>query len=249
MIGIIGGVGPYAGIDLVKKIFDQTFAKKDQDHLPLILLSDPNQITDRTEYLFGRVEINPGEALGDIACKLSDIGALVIGIPCNTAHAPEIFNIIRLRLREHSKSTILVNMIDEIGKYVNEHHSNVKNVGILSTTGTYKTNIYPNMLRKYNINAIQVDEETQNRFVHPAIYNPIYGIKSNSNPIKKKAYMNLHKAALELIRKDAGIIILGCSEIPLAITESYIDKTPIVDATRILARALINYVAPEKLRK
>ncbi|HEY5615808.1 MAG TPA: aspartate racemase, partial [Bacteroidota bacterium] len=34
IIGVVGGVGPYAGLDLVKKIFDQTTASIDQEHLP-----------------------------------------------------------------------------------------------------------------------------------------------------------------------------------------------------------------------
>ena len=51
MIGIVGGVGPYAGLDLTKKIFDQTLAGSDQEHLPVILVSRPDEIADRTEYL------------------------------------------------------------------------------------------------------------------------------------------------------------------------------------------------------
>jgi aspartate racemase len=35
MIGIVGGVGPYAGLDLLKKIYDNTIANNDQEHLEL----------------------------------------------------------------------------------------------------------------------------------------------------------------------------------------------------------------------
>ena len=35
MIGVIGGMGPYAGIDLIKKILDMTKATSDQEHIPL----------------------------------------------------------------------------------------------------------------------------------------------------------------------------------------------------------------------
>jgi hypothetical protein len=44
-IGIIGGAGPYAGLNLVKKIFDQTLARTDQDHLPVVLVSLPSYPT------------------------------------------------------------------------------------------------------------------------------------------------------------------------------------------------------------
>ena len=53
MIGIVGGVGSYAGIDLIKKIYDQTDALCDQDHLPVSMLSVPDKIWDRTDFLLG----------------------------------------------------------------------------------------------------------------------------------------------------------------------------------------------------
>ena len=51
IIGIVGGVGPYAGLDLTEKIFGQTIASSDQEHLPVALLSLPERIEDRTRYL------------------------------------------------------------------------------------------------------------------------------------------------------------------------------------------------------
>jgi len=51
MIGIVGGVGSYAGIDLIKKVYDLTEASSDQDHLPVSMLSVPHKIIDRTKYL------------------------------------------------------------------------------------------------------------------------------------------------------------------------------------------------------
>ena len=42
LIGIVGGVGPYAGLDLAAKVFAQTRARRDQEHLPLALLSLPH---------------------------------------------------------------------------------------------------------------------------------------------------------------------------------------------------------------
>lgn len=91
MIGIIGGVGPTAGADLLQKITEETIAKSDQDHLPIILFSLPNKILDRTEYLEGKVNENPGKAMGDIALQLERAGATIAAAPCNTAHADEIF--------------------------------------------------------------------------------------------------------------------------------------------------------------
>ena len=63
-IGVLGGVGPYAGLDLMRKIFDLTEAHSDQEHLSVIQFSLSEHIADRTRFLLGETEANPGEAMG-----------------------------------------------------------------------------------------------------------------------------------------------------------------------------------------
>ena len=63
IIGILGGVGPYAGLDLVRKIFDNTIAESDHEHLPVILYSVPQLVPDRTDFITGKSPVNPSEGL------------------------------------------------------------------------------------------------------------------------------------------------------------------------------------------
>lgn len=65
-IGIVGGVGPHAGLDLTRKLFDHTRAEADQEHLPVMLYSFPDRIGERPAFLLGKTADNPGEAIGDI---------------------------------------------------------------------------------------------------------------------------------------------------------------------------------------
>ena len=58
LIGIVGGVGPYAGLDLAEKIFDQTDARSDQEHLPVALLSILGEIEDRTAFILGNSKMS-----------------------------------------------------------------------------------------------------------------------------------------------------------------------------------------------
>ena len=89
-IGVLGGVGPYAGLDLVQKIFNNTRAARDQEHLPVTLLSFPGDIADRIDFLVHGTGKNPGVAIGCILIRLANGGATVLGIPCNTAHSSSI---------------------------------------------------------------------------------------------------------------------------------------------------------------
>src|SRR3989344_7801451 len=84
-IGIIGGVGPEATLDLYRWIIKLTPAKKDQDHIPTLIYSLP-QIPDRTQALLYGGE-DPLPYLVKAAKVLKRGGADFLIIPCNTAHA------------------------------------------------------------------------------------------------------------------------------------------------------------------
>ena len=246
-IGIVGGVGPYAGIDLAGKIFDQTIAKSDQEHLSVILLSFPKDIEERTLFLLGKITVNPAHAIFKIIRRLEETGAFVVGIPCNTVHSPQIFDVIIEKLTKVNSKIKIVNMIDEVAIFIRENYPQIRKVGLLSTTGTYKTKIYNNILEPKGINLILPDEVLQNS-INMAIYDPVYGIKAQSSPVTEAAKSKLTEAIKYLQNKGTEAIILGCSEIPLAITDNKIGETLMIDPTLILARALIRSVNPDKLK-
>jgi len=236
MIGIVGGVGSYAGIDLIKKIYDHTGATSDQEHLPVSMLSAPHKVLDRTKFLLGEIEENPAISIAEIITTLVSNGAEVIGIPCNTAHSPKIFDKILSSIPESCK---LLNLVEEVGDHLSSLYPEIKKVGVLSTNGTLQTSVYPKTLAKYNIEVIQPADDIQKAFVHPAIYDEKYGIKAISNPVTNKARQDLMMAASYLSRMGAEAIILGCTEIPLALTDKNIERSIVIDATSVLAKALI----------
>lgn len=244
IIGVVGGVGPYAGLDLCRKIFDQTKARRDPDHLPVSLLSLPGEIADRTGFLLGDTEVNPGLAISEIVCALGRQGATVVGIPCNTAHAPAIFNEIVARV---PKDVTLVHMIDETMRHLRSHYPSVTKVGVVSTTGTWRCNVYPEALARHGLVGLAVSADVQEGLIQPAIYDPDFGIKARSNPVTTEAKDCLRKGIASLLGQGAEAVILGCTETPLALPEPQLDGVPLIDPTRVLARALIREFSPENL--
>lgn len=246
MIGIVGGVGPLAGIDIVQKIIEETKANKDQDHLSVLLFSLPCQIPDRTEYLVGKIQESPATSITSIIKRLSAAGATYAAIPCNTAHAPLIFDQIQKNIEEEAIPILLISMIEYTVKYIQSKYPG-KKVGILSTTGTWKEGIYRNALRSQGIEIVEPDEVLQTQ-VHAAIYDKAYGIKAQSSPVNPKAVAELEKVATVLASNGAEVLILGCTELPLAFTEQSWNNIPLIDPNRILARSLIGLMDPSKLR-
>ena len=248
MIGIVGGIGPYAGLDLLRKVFDNTIAGKDQDHIDTILLSMPSSILDRTEYLVGKVKENPGLAIAEVAKRLEMAGAMVAGIPCNTAHVSEIFQPILDELLMEGCRIKVLHMIHETISFLAGTFPKIKRIGVLSTTGTYLNSVYKDALEAKGYEVSRPRSEMQEQLIHPAIYHPEYGIKLVSNPVQSKAKNNLLEGFSYLKERGAEAVILGCTEIPIAFPEKYIEGMVAIDPTTVLARALIQYDTPEKLK-
>jgi len=222
IIGILGGMGPEATIDLFYKIIKSTPAEKDQDHLRINIDNNP-KIPDRTAAILGKGK-DPLPALQETARNLEKAGADFIIIPCNTAHY-------FLSLIQESVKIPILNMIEETAKETQKKNPSIKKVGLLASIGTYKTEIYHQHFKKYNIKVISPEEKDKEE-----VMKVIYAVKAGnlSEGIKK----NILKIAQKLIDKGVEAIITGCTEIPLILKEGDI-SVPIIDPTQVLAKIAI----------
>jgi aspartate racemase len=227
IIGILGGMGPEATIDLFYKIIKFTSAEKDQDHLRIIIDNNP-KIPDRTAAILGKGE-DPLLALQQTARNLEKAGADFIIIPCNTAHyfLPSI---------QESVKIPILNMIEETAEETQKRIPQIQKVGLLASMGVYETRIYHQQFKKYNIEVISPEEKDKEE-----VMKAIYAVKAGdlSNEVKG----NIIKIAQKLIDKEAEVIIAGCTEIPLILKEGDV-SVPIIDPTQILAEAAVQKAKP-----
>ncbi len=222
IIGILGGMGPEATIDLFYKIIKFMPAEKDQDHLRIIIDNNP-KIPDRTAAILGKGE-DPFPALQETARNLEKAGADFIIIPCNTAHY-------FLSSIQESVEVPILNMIEETARETLQRIPQIKKVGLLASVGIYETEIYHQKFKKFNIKVISPEEKDKEE-----IMKTIYAVKAGnlSEAIKR----NIIKAAQKLIDKGAEAIIAGCTEIPLILKEEDI-VVPLIDPTQVLAKAAV----------
>ena len=240
-IGIIGGVGPFAGIDLMEKILIQTDAKSDQEHIPIVLHSFRHQIPDRTAFLLGQSPDSPLEPLLNVLESVVRAGASVVGIPCNTAHVPIIFE--PLQVRAATLGINLLNMVDETVQFVKKNYPDIQRLGLLGTNGTYKSRIYEVAFARAGINLILPSSTVQTEVVHQAIYDPIWGIKAVCRPVSRQAKRMLGSAIMHLKERNAEAVLLACTELPLAVDAHLLCGLEAIDPTLALARALIHCAA------
>jgi len=248
LIGVIGGVGPYAGLDFARKIFANTLASKDQEHLNCILVSCPSIIPDRTEFLLqseGEEIDNPAFGMYESAKCLQKAGVNYAVVACNTAHSNRIFVPFCGMIKETLPGLNIINMLETCSAYVKETLPSVKCLGLLATKGTYKSKVYNEYFKEdEGFTLIEPEPRGQER-IHDAIYSQMYGIKASSQ-IKPQARDSISYEIYRLIDRGAEAVILGCTELPLAIqAENF--SIPVIDPGLIAARRLIHLSAPEKL--
>lgn len=239
VIGIVGGMGPQAGIALLNDITALTIAEQDQQHLSTMLMSFPKHIVDRSLYLEGKEVVNPAVNIATVIRKLEDAGADIVGIACNTSHAPLIYDQVLNELAVAGSQVNLLHMPQETCKYIQSSYPDVGRVGVMSTNGTYKSKIYSHMLSTRGYEVILPDEKFQNDVIHKLIYDEKIGIKANTSLITGEAYSLLDRALHFFYQKGAEAIILGCTELSLILHENEINGMYVVDSNRVLARALV----------
>lgn len=245
-IGVLGGLGPYAGLDLVRCVFDETDARTDQEHLPVALLSYPNRIPDRSTWLDDATAPSPLPGMMEVLRRLDDAGCAVAGVPCNTAHAPAIYDRLVDGLLADGRALRLLHIVDAIVEHVGEVAPGASHVGVLATTSSIRNRLHQVGLEAAGYEAVVPSEAVQEA-VQATIFAP-WGLKAQSAPPDPRAREALLAATEHLVARGADAVILGCTELPLAVPERRHEGTPFVNSTRALARALIRATHPEKLR-
>jgi len=216
MIGILGGMGTQAGLDFCNKLAMLYRGKIDQDY-PLFLLYNKSNIPGRPESIgihTGKLSNKPNNKKSKKK-YLSVLKSLVNGcqllkksnckfivIPCNTAHY--WFDDLQKKIR-----LPIINMPKEVFKHTQKRCKKNSSIGLLATEGTLMTGVYNKFFDK-NYNLVFPNAIIQKKSVNKAI-------KLVKMGKVKLANKTIQPAINYLIKKKCKKIILGCTELPIAI--------------------------------
>jgi len=226
IIGVLGGMGPEATLDLFKKIIRNTETIRDQDHFRVLIDSNP-KIPDRTPAILSSGE-NPLPMMIDTAKNLERSGADFIIIPCVSAH---------YFIKELEEATVIpvISIIDEVADEIEKRLPDIQRIGLIATTGTVKAGLFQDRLRGIGVEVLTPLPKDQENLVMSAIYGES-GIKAGFLFGKNKE--KILKASKALIKKGAQGIIGGCTEVPLVVNQADIE-VPFFDSLNILALSAI----------
>ena len=216
MIGILGGMGTQAGLDFCNKLAVLNRGKIDQEY-PLFILYNKSNIPGRPESIGSQTKNLSNKSTNKKSkakynkvlksllkgCKLLEKNKCkFIVIPCNTAHYwfDDLQNKINIPI---------INMPKEVFKFTKKKCRKNSKVGLLATEGTLKTGVYKKFFEK-DYQLIEPSQKIQKLSVNKAIRLVKMGnVKAAAKAIKP--------AIDSLIKMKCKKIILGCTELPIAI--------------------------------
>ena len=199
MIGILGGMGTQAGLDFCSKLAKLNRGKSDQNY-PVFLLYNKSNIPDRKQNLKKYSKVLKSLIIG---CKfLEKNKCKFISIPCNTAHY--WYEDLKKKIR-----IPILNMPKIVYENASKNCKRGSKIGLLATETTIKTGIYNKYFKK-KYDLIFPFKRLQTESVNKSIKL----VKMGKTKDAEKA---IKPAVNFLIKRKCKKIILGCTELPIAI--------------------------------
>src|SRR3989344_2440720 len=219
-IGILGGMGPEATADLYMKIirsFQVKFgAKYDSDFPPIVVYSLP--LPDVVEEKGTEQKIIETLVFG--VRKLQQAGANFIVIPCNTVH-------IWMKEMRESVQIPILSIAEEVCRFLKS--KSYTKVGLLSTGLTNRKRVFDRECEESNVELLKTTEAEQQKETQI-----IMAVLEGKVPDKEELQLIFTRFS----RQKAQAIILGCTDLPLIVTQDDSD-IEIIDTTQVLAKAAV----------
>jgi len=222
LLGVVGGLGPWATMYFLQEFLSQQKAEKDQDYYPF-LVDFATEVPDRTEaILSGRTAEVEQTLLASIE-RLKRAGCNLIAIPCNTAHW-------FLAGKWDTFSVKILDMVSEvISRWEKEYPG--KAFTLLATLGTLRTGLYQEKVPE-GLKLVTLPED-----LRQAVHRIILQVKANRLGEARESFARLIP---ELGKLGAEGLILGCTELGLALPEV---DLPVLDSVKVLAGACLRELA------
>lgn len=223
ILGVLGGMGPLASAHFMVRLTELTPAGRDQDHIPAILWSDP-RVPDRTAARLGDgPDPLPWLLRGLRGLKAAGCGA--VAIPCNTAHG--WYDALA------AEGVPILHIVDAAADALARVHPG-GTIGVMGTAATLAMRLYQDRLGARGWTTLVPTETEMTGKVSP-------GIALVKAGRVAEAYAPLAEVATSLVRRGAGAVVLGCTEIPLGIKAGPWESLgfPVIDTIDELARAAI----------
>lgn len=227
MIGVIGGMGPFATADFFGKLLEETAATREEDNVPVLIQSDPRIPARPRAILAGGP--SPLPALVAARDRLIAAGATALAMPCNTAHH-------WYGALARDCTVPFLSIVEASCDAAAALLPNGGAVGLLATRATVAAELFGQPLAARGLELLTPAERDFDELLLPCIEQVKAGAAAAVAPL-------LQRAIDAMAQRGARAVLLACTELPIAMAAS-VAKThtmPCIDTTRELARACVRH--------
>ncbi|MEI2416001.1 amino acid racemase [Orrella sp. JC864] len=226
-LGVLGGMGPLAGASFALRLAALTPADTDQQHIPTLLLNDP-RIPDRSS---ARLQQGADPLPGMLAGlrQLNAAGVQCVAIPCNTAH-------LWFESLQQASSAPILHIVDAAADDLRRQGLASGRIGLMGTAATLALGLYQDILARRGYECLLPTPEEMQDLCIPAIQ----AVKSNR---LEHAQAPAIQCIARLAQRGAQAVVLGCTELPLAVPHAMRQAlpVPVTDSIDALALAAIDH--------
>ena len=222
-VGIMGGMGPEATVDLMRRVIAGTPARDDADHVRMLVDSNPH-VPSRIEALIEGSGESPLPCLVEMARGLERQGADFLVIPCNTAHHyhAEVAAAVRVPV---------LNLIDMTARDAARGCPELTRVGLLASSALQQIRLYEPWFERLGARVLYPAPGLQQELM--AL---IRAVKAGRQTAAQVAACD--RAAEDLEAHGAQCLVVACTELSVVVERLRTDL-PVCDAADVLARAVI----------
>lgn len=222
IIGVIGGMGPEATVDLLTHIIRLTPAHEDNDHIRCVVDNNA-KIPSRIKALYERTGPSAGPAICETGQRLEAYGADFLIMPCHTAHYYHAD-------LQAAVSIPVLSILDITVQASRTRVPGLQRIGLLATTATVNTGLYADRFARAGIELMLPDEARQAQTL-----DLIKAIKAGQTGAAEQR--RLSELAAYLAARGAQAVVLGCTELGLVAGRH--QGVSLVDGLKELARAAV----------
>ncbi len=233
-LGVLGGMGPLATVDFLAKLIALTPAVADDQHIPVVVTSEP-QIPPRPAAKLDGANPSPLPALLARRDFLVGAGARAIAMPCNTAHFwyDELTDGLAIPF---------LHIVEAVIATLDKRGLGGRTIGLIGTRATLEGRLYEAPLTAKGFPCLRPEQPINEQLVWP-------GVKLVKRNKPAEAGPLFRRAAESLLDNGAVAVVLACTEVPVGLptTDPWV-AAHCVDPNEALAQACVDWALAARAR-
>jgi len=222
IVGILGGMGPEATVDLMQRIILLTPALDDIDHIRCVVDNNP-KVPSRIKAIIEGDGEDPGPYMADMARRLESWGVDFLVIACNTAHY--YYDAV-----QSAVNIPVINLIGLVTDNLIQNYPNHRNIGILASPAIKINGLYARQFKQSGLVDVWPDPE-----VNELLLKIIKSVKKNDTGAE--VIRDYQSVCQHLKEKGTELVIVACTELSALNADLPVQA---MDAAHILAKEIVD---------